>query len=66
MVATLFDDLTTGRKRLPEDWIAGQFKALDRTDGEIDSLAAGCRACAPCPTSPTARLAGQSRPLAGH
>ena len=40
MVRTLFDDLTTGRKRLPEDWIAGQFKALDRTDGEIDSLAA--------------------------
>jgi ATP-dependent RNA helicase SUPV3L1/SUV3 len=27
MVRTLFDDLTTGRKRLPEDWIAGQFKA---------------------------------------
>ncbi|WP_426033070.1 helicase-related protein [Caulobacter sp. DWP3-1-3b2] len=40
MVRTLFDDLTTGRKRLPEDWIAGQFKALDRNDGEIDSLAA--------------------------
>ncbi|MFT4253792.1 MAG: helicase-related protein, partial [Caulobacter sp.] len=40
MVKTLFDDLTTGRKRLPEDWINGQFKALDRTDGEIDSLAA--------------------------
>jgi ATP-dependent RNA helicase SUPV3L1/SUV3 len=40
MVRTLFDDLTTGRKRLPEDWIASQFKALDRTDGEIDSLAA--------------------------
>jgi ATP-dependent RNA helicase SUPV3L1/SUV3 len=40
MVRTLFDDLTTGRQRLPEDWIAGQFKALDRTDGEIDSLAA--------------------------
>jgi len=40
MVRTLFDDLTTGKKRLPEDWIAGQFKALDRTDGEIDSLAA--------------------------
>ena len=40
MVRTLFDDLTTGRKRLPEDWIAGQYKALDRADGEIDSLAA--------------------------
>jgi len=40
MVKTLFDDLTTGRKRLPEDWINMQFKALDRLDGEIDSLAA--------------------------
>ncbi|NQE63678.1 helicase-related protein [Caulobacter sp. RHG1] len=40
MARTLFDDLTTGRKRLPEDWVGGQFKALDRTDGEIDSLAA--------------------------
>jgi ATP-dependent RNA helicase SUPV3L1/SUV3 len=40
MVRTLFDDLTTGKKRLPEDWINAQFKALDRTDGEIDSLAA--------------------------
>ncbi len=39
MVKTLFDDLTTGRKRLPEDWIGSQFKALDRIDGEIDSLA---------------------------
>lgn len=39
MVRTLFDDLTTGRRRLPEDWINAQFKALDRTDGEIDSLA---------------------------
>ncbi|HWT51520.1 MAG TPA: helicase-related protein, partial [Caulobacter sp.] len=40
MARTLFDDLTTGRKRLPEDWVGGQFKALDRVDGEIDSLAA--------------------------
>ena len=40
MVRTLFDDLTTGKKRLPEDWIHTQFKALDRIDGEIDSLAA--------------------------
>jgi ATP-dependent RNA helicase SUPV3L1/SUV3 len=40
MARTLFDDLTTGRKRLPEDWVNSQFKALDRTDGEIDSLAA--------------------------
>ncbi|MBU4435050.1 MAG: phosphonate-binding protein [Alphaproteobacteria bacterium] len=39
MVKTLFDDLTTGKKRLPEDWISSQFKALDRIDGEIDSLA---------------------------
>ena len=28
------------RRRLPDDWIAGQFEQLDRTDGEIDTLAA--------------------------
>jgi ATP-dependent RNA helicase SUPV3L1/SUV3 len=39
LVRTLFNDLTTGRRKVPEDWIAGQFKSLDRTDGEIDALA---------------------------
>jgi ATP-dependent RNA helicase SUPV3L1/SUV3 len=35
-----FLHLTTGRQRIPEDWIARQFSHLDRTDGEIDTLAA--------------------------
>ncbi len=35
-----FLHLTTGRHRIPEDWIAHQYKGLDRTDGEIDTLAA--------------------------
>eukprot|EP01035_Chromulina_nebulosa_P030662 gene30662-40764_t len=39
LIRALFDNLTTGRRRLPEDWMVGQFKGLDRTDGEIDTLA---------------------------
>jgi len=39
LIRTIFDELTTGRHRIPEDWIAGQFRALDRTEGEIDTLA---------------------------
>jgi ATP-dependent RNA helicase SUPV3L1/SUV3 len=35
-----FLHLTTGRQRIPEDWIARQYGGLDRTDGEIDTLAA--------------------------
>ncbi|WP_372784561.1 helicase-related protein [Phenylobacterium sp.] len=35
-----FLHLTTGRQRIPEDWIARQYAQLDRTDGEIDTLAA--------------------------
>src|SRR6185312_12021473 len=34
-----FFHLTAGRARVPEDWIARQYAALDRTDGEIDALA---------------------------
>jgi ATP-dependent RNA helicase SUPV3L1/SUV3 len=36
----VFDYLTGPGGRLPDDWIAPQFAALDRTDGEIDALAA--------------------------
>jgi ATP-dependent RNA helicase SUPV3L1/SUV3 len=36
---TVFDDLTRGDERLPEDWVAGQFAVLDHTEGDIDSLA---------------------------
>jgi ATP-dependent RNA helicase SUPV3L1/SUV3 len=39
LVRDLFERLTEGDERLPEDWIAGQFAWLDRTDGEIDALA---------------------------
>jgi len=35
-----FLHLTTPRGRIPEDWIARQYGQLDRTDGEIDTLAA--------------------------
>ena len=35
-----FLHLTRGRQRIPEDWIARQYAGLDRTDGEIDTLAA--------------------------
>jgi ATP-dependent RNA helicase SUPV3L1/SUV3 len=35
-----FLHLTAGRQRIPEDWIARQYGQLDRTDGEIDTLAA--------------------------
>ncbi|WP_309604766.1 helicase-related protein [Phenylobacterium sp.] len=35
-----FLHLTAGRQRIPEDWIARQYAGLDRTDGEIDTLAA--------------------------
>jgi ATP-dependent RNA helicase SUPV3L1/SUV3 len=35
-----FFHLTTGRRRIPEDWIARQYAGLDRTDGDIDALAA--------------------------
>jgi ATP-dependent RNA helicase SUPV3L1/SUV3 len=40
LVRTVFQHLTGARRRLPEDWIAEQHKALDRTEGEIDVLAA--------------------------
>ena len=39
LVRTVFEHLTEGDGRLPEDWIATQFSWLDRTDGEIDALA---------------------------
>jgi ATP-dependent RNA helicase SUPV3L1/SUV3 len=39
LVKTVFEHLTEGDGRLPEDWISGQFAWLDRTDGEIDALA---------------------------
>ncbi|HKR90186.1 MAG TPA: helicase-related protein, partial [Phenylobacterium sp.] len=40
LVKDFFFHLTGSRRRAPEDWIARQYAALDRTDGEIDALAA--------------------------
>ena len=38
LVRLLFDQLSTGRRRVSDDWMAGQHRALDRTSGEIDAL----------------------------
>jgi len=40
LLRRIFNELTSGRRRIPDDWMAAQFAGLDRTDGEIDSLAA--------------------------
>jgi ATP-dependent RNA helicase SUPV3L1/SUV3 len=55
LVRTLFEHLTRGDQRLPEDWIDGQFDGLNRTDGDIDALAArlaGVRTLAYCANRP--------------
>ncbi|MBN9319551.1 MAG: phosphonate-binding protein [Caulobacterales bacterium] len=39
LLRDLFFPLTEGRRRLPDDWMSHQMKALDRLDGEIDALA---------------------------
>ncbi|MFN3857415.1 MAG: helicase-related protein [Caulobacter sp.] len=39
LLRRLFLDLTGGVRRVPMDWMDAQFRALDRTDGDIDSLA---------------------------
>src|SRR6185312_4823660 len=38
LIGTMFEHLTQGDRRLPEDWMQGQFMSLDRTDGDIDAL----------------------------
>ena len=38
LARTLFEHLTEGSGRVPNDWMAGQFKQIDRTEGEIDAL----------------------------
>ena len=40
LVGMMFEHLTQRDRRLPEDWMQGQFGALDRTDGDIDALSA--------------------------
>jgi ATP-dependent RNA helicase SUPV3L1/SUV3 len=39
LARTVFEHLCSARGKLPDDWIAPQFKALDRVDGDIDALA---------------------------
>src|SRR5580704_2140461 len=34
----MFEHLTQGDRRMPEDWMHGQLAILDRTDGDIDAL----------------------------
>jgi ATP-dependent RNA helicase SUPV3L1/SUV3 len=38
LIGTLFGYLTEGDLCVPDDWMAGQFKQVDRTEGEIDGL----------------------------
>jgi ATP-dependent RNA helicase SUPV3L1/SUV3 len=40
LVGAMFEHLTQGARRLPEDWAQAQFAGLDRTDGDIDTLSA--------------------------
>jgi len=40
LVRDLFGHLTTGRGRVPDDWMAERLRHLDRSDGEIDALSA--------------------------
>ncbi|HYF23165.1 MAG TPA: helicase-related protein [Caulobacteraceae bacterium] len=39
LVRDVFDQLTGPGRRVQDDWLAPQVKALDRTDGDIDALA---------------------------
>src|SRR5208337_2385380 len=38
LVGAMFEHLTQGDRRLPEDWMHGQFASLDRVEGDIDAL----------------------------
>jgi len=38
LVTSVFDQLTTGRRKISDDWMSGQFAPLDRTVGDIDAL----------------------------
>jgi ATP-dependent RNA helicase SUPV3L1/SUV3 len=40
LVGAMFEHLTQGDRRLPEDWAREQFASLDRVDGDIDALSA--------------------------
>ena len=38
LIGGLFQHLTQGDRRVPEDWMQGQIAGLDRLDGDIDAL----------------------------
>ena len=38
LVRLLFDHLSLGKRRIPDDWMAEQHRQLDRLHGEIDAL----------------------------
>ena len=38
LVRVLFDHLSVGNRRIPDDWMADQHRQLDRLHGEIDAL----------------------------
>jgi ATP-dependent RNA helicase SUPV3L1/SUV3 len=38
LIGGLFEHLTQGNRRVPEDWMQGQLTSLDRFDGDIDVL----------------------------
>ena len=38
LVRVLFDYISRGQRRIPDDWMAEQHRQLDRLDGEIDAL----------------------------
>ncbi len=40
LIGALFEHLTQANRRVPEDWMQGQFSALDHDDGDIDALSA--------------------------
>ncbi|MGD0641775.1 MAG: hypothetical protein ABSC22_13595, partial [Roseiarcus sp.] len=40
LIGTMFEHLTQRDRRIPEDWMQGQFASLDRLEGDIDALSA--------------------------
>ncbi len=40
LIGVLFEHLTQGNRRVPEDWMQGQFSMLDHVDGDIGALSA--------------------------
>jgi ATP-dependent RNA helicase SUPV3L1/SUV3 len=40
LISAMFEHLTQKNRRLPEDWMQGQFANLDHLDGDIDALSA--------------------------